>query len=91
MSPSHRSVGDGDNCPLFPDHGPMLTINGSNPPMQYCPDQMHDGVWGADKAPASRAMWPLYGLEDTVRTYIARLDRAIREAALPDLSDLEVK
>jgi hypothetical protein len=39
--------------------------------------------------PPTRAIWPLYGLEDTVTTYLALLDRAARDI-LPDLSDLEV-
>jgi hypothetical protein len=90
VSPSHRSVGDGDNCPLY-DHGPMIVVPGSHPPKQYCPDQMHDGTTGKDGAPASRQFWPLYGFDDSVKAYLARLDKAIREAGLPDLSDVEVK
>jgi hypothetical protein len=51
---------------------------------------MHDGKPGADGYPASRAIWPLYGLEDNLRTYLARLDAKVRGASLPDLSDMEV-
>jgi hypothetical protein len=55
-------------------------------PRQYCSHVAHDG-WR--DIPPTRAIWPLYGLEDTVTTYLALLDRAARDI-LPDLSDLEV-
>lgn len=86
-----RSLGDGDLCPLFPEHGHMYSLTEEHPPLQYCPHQQHDGGTGTTAAPASRCFWPLYGLEDSVKAYMARLDKAIREAGLPDLSDLEVK
>lgn len=75
--------GDGDVCPLFPEHGRMYTIKMSDPPMQWCASQVHDGGVGKSGVPASRSRWPLYGFEDTVATYMARLDKAIREAAEP--------
>lgn len=87
----HSDIGDGDTCPLFPEHGNMQTVRGSTPPKQYCPHVIHDGKAGRDGVPASRAFWPLYGFDDTVASYLARLDKAIREAGLPDLSNLEVK
>lgn len=83
-------MGDGDVCPLFPKHGRMLVLNGAPPPKQYCAHVIHDGSRGEQGVPASRSRWPLYGFEDTVATYLARLDNAIRKADLPDLSDLEV-
>lgn len=85
-----RDTGDGDLCPLFPQHGHMLVVKGSDPPKQWCPHVGHQGTLGKDGLPISRAMWPLYGFEDSVKTYLARLDRAIAQAGLPDLSDLEV-
>lgn len=85
------SIGDGDTCPLFPQHGPMFVLKGSSPPEQWCPHSDHDGTPGKSGPPRSRAKWPLYGFEDSVATYVARLDHAIQRAALPDLSDLEVK
>ncbi len=86
---SRRSdIGDGDTCPLFPEHGNMLVIQGTDPPLQYCPHVIHDGSRGEAGVPASRSRWPLHGFEDSVRTYTARLDQAIRKAKLPDLSDL---
>ena len=85
-----EDFGNGDVCPLFPDHGRMYVIKDSDPKKQYCPHQVHDGGVRTSGIPASRAMWPLYGFEDTVKTYMARLDKAIRESALPDLSDVEV-
>lgn len=90
MSRRDGGIGDGDICPLFPEHGPMFTLKGSSPPAQWCPDSTHAGRPGKAGPPTSRSQWPLYGFEDSVQTYLARLDRAIRQAELPDLSDLEV-
>jgi hypothetical protein len=88
-----RGTGNGDVCPLFPDHGQMLVL-AAKPgaaPRQYCPHHAHDGEGhGEDAIPRSRSMWPLHGFEESVATYMALLDRAIRQAELPDLSDLEV-
>jgi hypothetical protein len=84
-----RDTGNGDECPLFPEHGFMLVIPGSDPPMQYCPHHGHDGGIGPDAAPPSRNRWPLYGIESSVQTYLARLDRAIELAENPP--DVEVK
>jgi len=87
---TRRSAGNGDVCPLFPEHGQMLVTSG-NPPKQLCPHVEHDGgPRGSDGAPRSRALWPYHGFEESVASYMARLDRAIRQAKLPDLSDLEV-
>ena len=68
----------------------MQVMPGANPPLQWCPSQAHDGAWGKDsRAQQSRSMWPLYGLTDTVNTYLRRLDRAIELAgAHPDEIDL---
>jgi hypothetical protein len=88
---SIHDTGDGDRCPLFPQHGHMIVVKGSSPAVQWCPHVQHDGGPGKNGEPRSRNRWPLYGFEDTVQTYMARLDRAIRQAGLPDLSDLEVK
>lgn len=89
-------AGNADTCPLFPDHGAMMTIPNSNPPRQYCPHRIHDGLPPTAPnggVPPSRAFWPLFGFEESRDAYMARLDRAIREAGpddLPDLSTLEV-
>lgn len=85
-----KGYGDGDTCPLFPKHGNMYVLQGSDPPLQWCPHAEHAGTFGADGKPASRNRWPLFGFEESVASYLARLDRAIRQADLPDLSDLEV-
>lgn len=82
-------VGDGDTCPLFPAHGNMVVLPASDPPTQFCPHQTHDGKPGKEMPP-SRNHWPLYGFEESVQSYLARLDRAIQSASLPDLSDVEV-
>lgn len=34
-------TGDGDVCPLNPDHGHMTYLSGTK--SQWCPDQSHDG------------------------------------------------
>jgi hypothetical protein len=83
-------IGDGDVCPLFPDHDQMVVLKGGMPPKQYCPHVAHDGLGGPNGRPQSRSIWPLYGFDETVVAYKARLDRAIRMASLPDLSDMEV-
>lgn len=90
MSRRDGDIGDGDICPLFQPHGHMYVLKGSNPPTQWCPHSDHAGETGETGIPASRSRWPLYGFEEAVITYNARLDRAIREAGLPDLSTLEV-
>ena len=89
---SRLQNGDGDECPLFPAHGYMQRLPNSNPPSQWCPAQEHDGKWDAlGKMPKSRSRWPYYGFEDTVTTYMRRLDRAITLAGdHPDAVELEV-
>lgn len=88
---ARHDTGDGDKCPLFPEHGNMHVIPSAGPPMQRCIHVAHDGRPEGKGAPPSRASWPLHGFEDSVKTYMARLDRAIRQAELPDLSDLSLR
>lgn len=90
MSRRDGGIGDGDVCPLFPDHGNMFVLKGTDPPQQWCPHSGHLNKPGSE-IPPSRSKWPLHGFEDSVGTYLARLDRAISQAALPDLSDVEVR
>lgn len=72
MKPAGRAysgggtTGDGDPCPLVPEHGKMESINGSTPPKQWCPHQSHDGK---GKEPGTRAMWPQQGLAAAVAEY----------------------
>lgn len=81
-------VGNGDECPLFPEHGRMFVLQGANrPPSNYCSHVIHDG-WRDVKR--SRAIWPVHGFEDAVDAYRAVAARTNREAGLPDLSELEV-
>lgn len=81
-------IGDGETCPLFPEHGNMFVLKSpGKPDMHYCPHVAHDG---RRDLPRSRNMWPYHGFAESVAAYTARLDRAIREDGLPDLSDLEV-
>ena len=60
------TTGDGDPCPLNPEHGRMLSINGANPPKQHCPHQSHDGK---GKVPGTRSIWPQQGLAQAVAEY----------------------
>lgn len=91
-------LGDGDTCPLFPEHGNMYVLRTEGKaPLQWCSNVVHDGTGPKDaqglRPPPSRAFWPLHGFEETVAAHMARLNRAIREAGasdLPDLSTLEV-
>jgi hypothetical protein len=80
-------IGDGDTCPLFPQHGNMFTIPG-DVPKQYCAHIIHDG---RKDVPATRSIWPLYGLDDTVHTYLKRLEKAVAQSDLPDLSDVTLE
>jgi len=80
--------GNGDTCPLFPEHGAMNALSPiqGRAPMQWCPNAMHDGA--GFSAPGirnktSRSFWPLHGFEESVEAYLARF-------GLPDLSELEV-
>lgn len=91
---SRGDIGDGDPCPLVASHGNMFVLD-SNVPKQYCAHVSHDGSGIADvtghKPLASRAIWPLHGLDDTVQTYMARLHAAVSAADLPDLSGLTIE
>lgn len=87
---ARHSPGDGDACPLFPEHGQMVCLLQEDPPMQFCPAQIHDGKPGRNGVAPSRNIWPYHGFEDTVKSYFARLDKAIREATIEDLEALEV-
>lgn len=86
-----HDTGNGDTCPLFPEHGNMSVLRTSHDaPHQWCAHQVHDGQPGKTGVPRSRALWPLYGFEESVAAYLARLHKAVRTATLPDLNDLEV-
>lgn len=86
MARKDEGRGDGDTCPLRPEHGRMFVLP-TNPPKQYCPHVWHDGL--AD-IPQTRAIWPLYGLEDTVSAYVALAEREARKI-LPDLSGITLE
>lgn len=77
-----RDAGDGDLCPLVPEHGRMFTVP-SAVPKQYCPNVQHDG---RGETPPSRNIWPYHGFEESVIAHKARF----ASAPLPDLSTLEV-
>ena len=62
------TTGDGDPCPLVPEHGRMESLKGSSPAKQWCPNQEHDGH---GKVPGSRSIWPLYNLPQAVAEYRA--------------------
>jgi hypothetical protein len=77
--------GNGETCPLFPEHGNMFILAplAGKPPMQYCSHVIHDGHGGPDSVPRSRKFWPVHGFEESVAAYFARLDKAIREMEVP--------
>jgi hypothetical protein len=76
------AAGDGDTCPLWPEHGNMLVLRSSSPPVQWCPHAEHEGTLGKNGKPRSRSRWPLYGFEESVAAYLARIDSAIRQEVL---------
>jgi hypothetical protein len=54
-----NGLGDGDYCPLNPDHGQMYFLSGSD--RQWCPDVEHAGRLASHPqgpAPATRSYWP---------------------------------
>lgn len=59
------TTGDGDVCPLNPEHGRMLTIQASD--LQHCPNQAHDGQ--GDRRPSTRAVWPQKFLSEAVAAW----------------------
>lgn len=70
-----HEIGDGDVCPLNPEHGQMMFLSCS--PSQWCPDASHEGVWTFDgKERATRSIWPK-GI-DSFR-------RAVIQATLPEI------
>jgi hypothetical protein len=83
----HARTGDGDICPVVPEHGYMLVLNGNT--TQYCPDQSHDGrpkSHPAGEARPSRKLWPFQYFQQAVTEW-RRLGRTTGEvAALPDLT-----
>lgn len=56
-------IGDGDRCPLVPEHGKMFRIRATPVTSQRCPHQSHDGK--------SRASWPVQFLDKEVAVYTA--------------------
>ena len=75
-------TGNGDTCPLVPEHGNMWVLSGGS--TQWCPNQYHTA-----RGTASRAAWPLNGLEAAVREHWIATEKG-KAAAFPDLSELEV-
>ena len=52
------STGDGEPCPLVPDHGRMIITHGAE--RQWCPNQEHDGKWPAEgiRTEATQSFYP---------------------------------
>lgn len=90
MALRRGDIGNGDCCPIYPEHGPMfaLPVRPGHPQQQYCPHVDHDGRSKSqhtpEALPRSRAIWPMHGFGDTVRAHFARY------GGLPDLSAMEV-
>lgn len=49
-----HDYGDGDRCPLAPEHGKMYVLT----TRQYCSHAAHEGRPGRDGSPRTRAFWP---------------------------------
>ena len=58
---SRYDFGDGDRCPLDPEHGRMYVLTTGGKRTQWCASQTHDGAPktapGGGLAPA-RSFWP---------------------------------
>lgn len=55
-----RGTGNGDVCPIDPEHGHMVVLPGQEE-RQFCPHQSHDGrpkTHPEGEAPPTRAFWP---------------------------------
>ena len=59
------TTGDGDRCPLFPEHGRMIVLTSS----QWCPSHEHEPVGGRQM---TRAFWPIVGLEAEAKRWRTR-------------------
>jgi hypothetical protein len=71
------TTGDGDSCPLNPEHGRMCFLNDSG--NQWCPSVDHDGrpkSHPAGKAGMTRSFWPKG--DDALR-------RAVIQTTLPEI------
>lgn len=57
--PGDHDLGDGDRCPLVPDHGRMYAYKDAG--RQWCPHSDHAGTpgKGENARPATRSWWPL--------------------------------
>ncbi len=66
----------------------MVVLTGHGAPKQYCSHVWHDGH---GDIPRTRALWPLYGLTESVSAYVALADRAAKQITLPDLGDLALE
>lgn len=72
---SYHDTGDGDRCPLVPEHGKMYVSKDHQ--TQRCVHQSHDGdpktAVGGER-PATRASWPLSddALARAVEEYLGR-------------------
>lgn len=71
------STGNGDPCPLVPEHGMMFALKASagREQRQWCAHVSHD-------VEGTRSLWPLYDFEAAVAAYVPPV-------ALPEL-DIEV-
>lgn len=79
-------TGNGDTCPVNPEHGHMLVLNGDQ--TQYCPDQSHDGRPKTAPLGAtgpSRKLWPYQFFAEAVAEWRRLGGTAGEAAALPDL------
>lgn len=72
-------IGDGDPCPIDPEHGAMFFLRGTR--VQYCSHQTHDGTPGRNGRPSTRSLWP-----QGHRSFAEAVSqRTVAPSPLPDL------
>jgi hypothetical protein len=78
-------LGDGDPCPLNPEHGHMFWLVGSD--NQWCPHRAHDGL---RKVPPTRAFWPKghRSFDEAVAAYRAPVPALDSGETIPALIDI---
>lgn len=63
-----RDLGNGDRCPVNPEHGNMFVLKSGT---QFCAhsDHVEHKVKGVVVRPATRSIWPGEGFDAAVRAW----------------------
>lgn len=73
LARERHDFGDGDRCPLVPEHGRMFVITSEGRRTQRCNHQSHDGrpkMHPEGASDPTRSLWPYDGLDAAVKEYL---------------------